>query len=253
MELLWNGKTLGDPLPDTGGAWVEAGRVLPNAGASTGRLNVRNYAFPSPAAEVAVKKLDLVPLPPGNAAARGFDTVIDAGFTWQETRSDLKVEFVRTATPDRTHGVAPARQPVEWTTLSCLVPRSGVCRDPFLPAGSHFTYGLAIASPAGWRSDAAFVQGKVHPPRVVPPVTDLLVSERSGGWQLEWTPISFRSKKTGEVAPVPSYRVYRTDGVAMVLVTEVPKPPARLSQGALQPDRERFVVRAVDDEGRESE
>jgi hypothetical protein len=254
VEVLWNGRPLGDKLADTGGLWVEAELLLARSEAAEGRLDLRNYSFPSPVGEVAVWKLDLVPLAPGRPATESFDTVIDVRWEWQETRSDLKARLIRTDSPGRVRGVIPGdRLPDTWETMPCLLPTSGVCRDPFLAEGTHRTYGLAIESPAGWQSEAAWLQGQSRPPRQVPPVTDLVTTHVGGDWLLRWTPISFFSQKNNAVEAVKSYRVYKTDGIATLLLTEVSSASARLPQSALVSDRERFVVRAVDDEGRESE
>lgn len=254
MAVRWNGRALGELLPDTLGSWMEAEVVLRHDQTAPARLELRNYAFPSPAAEAAVANLDLVPLPPAAVSTSSFDTVIDVRWEWQESRKDLVVELLRKEGPARTRSTAPSvpQTRSSWEVAACLVPAAGVCRDPFLEPGSQNAYRLVIASPAGWKSEARTVPGQTRPPRTVTPVTDLLVTSVAEGWRLEWTPISFQSR-TGSLEGIPSYRIYRTDGIATTFLSEFATPPVVLPRGALRSDRERFVVRAVDDEGRESE
>lgn len=259
-ELLWNGQRAGDLLPDTAGEWIESSLQLASSGSATAAhlLTVRNTSFPSYAAEVALRSVDLVPLAPMELEVREFDTVLDIAWGWPETRSDLTIDVWRASGPVRSRPVrtGPDRQ-TEWQRVTCRNSSIGLCRDTFLPVGGRYVYLVSIVSPAGWASDAAGAGGTTRPPHVPPPVTDLTAVERGfagmRSWLLDWTPLSYFDTNAKAVRAIPRYRIYSVENGVLLFITEVDAAPASVPSSAPEGTTPKFVVRSVDHQGRESE
>lgn len=259
-ELLWNGQRAGDLLPDTAGAWIESSvELFVTGSASTPRLlTVRNTSFPSYSAEVAIRSLDLVPLAPAQLEVREFDTVIDLAWTWPETRGDFSIDVWRAAGPVHSRAVRSGRtRQSEWQRVTCRKSSLGLCRDTFLPPGGRYGYRISIVSPAGWESVDADASGTTRPPHIPPPVTDLTVVERGSegtrSYVLDWTPLSYFDTVAKEVRAIPKYRIYTVENETPTFLGEVGVPPASVQSSATAGTTQKFLVRSVDYQGRESE
>jgi len=242
--------TIAKPLADTAGAWIDATVEVENKFLKKSPphlLMARNAAFPNPAAQVAVRQLDFVPLEPGNLKSESFNTVIDLAWSWQEARRDL------TATLSR----STDKRDEPWSEVPCRAPQSGRCRDTFRPNGDKFAYRLTIASPAGWTSETHAINGEAKYEDLPPDVTDVVVKpdffpDGSAALKLTWTALSSASSRNGAPQPIASYRIYRSEAGRLTFVGEVPAPPALISSALFDPQKHVIVIRSVDGQGKES-
>jgi hypothetical protein len=232
LQIRIDGAAVGSPLPDTGGAWVDAAvaveKKLLKAG-PTHLLELSSSAFPDPNARLAVRRVDFVPLPPLALKWDAYNTVVDLVWSAQEWREDLTVRILRDDKVD----------------IVCAEPRLGRCRDTFLENDRKSVWSVATVSPAGWSSDPSTAQGHAKFDEMPPPVTDVVITPFEDGHRLTWTPLSSAASKNAAPAAVRSYRIF----AAGALVTEVDAPPAFL-RGV---DPAAVVVRSVDAQGRESQ
>lgn len=252
LQFLVDGRAVGAAFGTTEGAWKEARlEVAKRDLKPTGTehlLDVQNLDFPHPLAQLAVRRLDFVPLAQKDLKSGAFNTVIDLLWTWQEARSDLAAVLLR----------SPDNAPFEWTAIPCLAPRSGRCRDPFRQNNEKFAYRLAIVSPAGWSSAADDVKGEAKYDPLPPRVTDLVVQpdftpDGAAAFKLEWTPLSTALLRDGSPERIARYRVYAEEEGRAVMVGEFDAPPVIIPATAFDSERQKLVVRSVDSEGRESE
>lgn len=254
LRMFFDGLPFGEVLPDTQGAWSVATLTIPEEVRvrSAGRtaesvaarvVDIRNLSFPNPQAVMSLRKIDLVPLPVDEMRSQGFNTVVDVSWRLKESRPDLVVNVAR-----RTSSSA-------WTSLPCKNPL-GPCRDTFLPNGEKQTYGLVVASPAGWLSPERQLEGKAEYDALPPPVTDLVLSRDTSAageaWLLSWTALSSAADERSAPQPVSVYRVFRRDAGGLTYLFETAAPSARLPLAALDPARPEAAVRSVDLLGRES-
>lgn len=225
LQLFLDGSAIGAPLADTSGAWSDGSveiekRVL--KATAEHELELRNLTFPDPRAEVAVRRVDFVPLAPKQLSLERFNSVVDVTWQWQEWRADLGVKLTR-----------------DGIEVPCATPALARCRDAFLINDAKHLWTLAAISPAGWSSDANETRGEAKWSDAPPPVTDVVVE----GDTLRWTPISSSATKDSAPVPIAAYRIYANGA----LIAEVPAPPyTGASSGTI-------VVRAVDAQGRESQ
>ncbi len=265
VALSFNGRQLPSILPDTNGSWVEASVMLDRTATDPGINNVLQIvstSFPAYSAEAAFDRLDLVPLPAAGLRSTGFETVVDIEVARAEARSDLQlsVELGDSRARDigkvAAHGGYTSGSVGHWEPVDCRNPLGHVCRDAFRTPRTHFVYRVGIRSPAGWLSTYDAVQAQTHPPNVPPPVTDLSATtiNHAGGdrYRLDWTPLSFLDSATKEIRPIPTYRVYATDGSHLLFRDAVTQPPYEIPVTML-PTGYSFVVRSVDNLGSESE
>ncbi len=218
-------------LADTGGTWSDAviavEKKLLKSDAEH-QLELRSSAFPVASARLSLRRVDFVPLAPRDAKVDSFNTVADIVWMWNEPRADLGVVLTRDGVP-----------------VLCVDPQLGRCRDTFLENGRQALWTLRVASPAGWLSEAAELRAHAKYAEGPPPITDLLIVERDGAFELTWTPLSSASTKDAKAIAVKGYRIY----AAGALAGEVASPPAVLRNV----DPRTLVVRAIDAEGRESQ
>ncbi|MHB0968496.1 MAG: fibronectin type III domain-containing protein [Thermoanaerobaculia bacterium] len=254
LQLVLDGSPAGASLGDTAGEWVDGTveiekRLLKVAATHT--LELRNASFPDPTAQLAVRRVDFVPLPPRNLKTEEMNTVIDVTWTWQEPRADLVVNLLHSA--DRTD-----HKQSEYTPVACGGASLARCRDTFLPNDQKMNYRFSIASPAGWSTDAFEVFGHAKYDDFPPPVTDLRVTPVTATddpptLKLEWTPLSAALSKNEAPRAVVLYRVYRVEGNAKTLLLETSGPPAQIPAGAVDLATSSLLVRGVDGQGRESQ
>lgn len=226
-----DGTSVGASLPDTGGVWTEAvlnvdKKLLKSAPSHL--LALRSSGFPQANAQLALRRVDFVPLEPAQVRLDEYNSVADIVWAWQEARRDLGVSVARGATP-----------------LLCGAPATGRCRDVMLENEKNFVWSIAAVSPAGWRSASKEMHGRAKFADAPPPVTDLQVEPTVEGTRLTWTPLSSAAAKDAQPVMLREYRIY----AAGALVATVAAPPA-LVPGDIDPAT--IVVRSVDSEGRES-
>lgn len=252
LQLVLDESPAGEILGDTAGEWVDGTlviekRFLMSRAAHT--IELRNASFPDPTAQLAVRRVDFVPLPPRALRTDEMNTVVDVTWTWQEARPDLEVRLQHSFDGGASAGA-------RYSPIACVGAVLGRCRDTFLPNGQETKYQLTIASPAGWATDVAEVSGRPRFDDFPPPVTDLRVTpvtleDGSRVLNLEWTPVSTAVTKAGAPEPVALYRVYRVEGTARTLLLETTTARAQLP--ALDLTTSSLLVRSVDAQGRESQ
>lgn len=252
LHLMLDGAAVGAALGDTAGEWIEARieiekRLLKTSATHT--VQFRNASFPNPAAELAVRRVDFVPLPPSDLRTEAFNTVVDVTWTWQEPRQDLVAALLHS--PD---DLVPA----DYKPVTCGAAALARCRDTHIPNGQKMNYRLSIASPAGWSSDPLDVSGHAKYDDFPPPVTDLRVTpvtenDTPAALNLEWTPLSTAFSKNGLPQAVRLYRVYRVDSNSKTLLLETTGPPVRIPADATDLTTSSLLVRSVDGQGRESQ
>lgn len=250
LRLLVDGDAIAKPLDDTAGAWVDASvEVEKKYLKKTPQhlLALRNLAFPNPAAQLAVRQLDFVPLAPNDLKSDSFNTVVDLYWNWQEARRDLTATLFRS--PDKKDGT--------WIEVTCRAPRSGRCRDAFRPNGEKFAYRLSIASPAGWTSESREIWGTAKYDDLPPEVTDVVVEpdffpDGSAALKLSWTPLSSAASRNAGPEPVAGYRIYRSEAGRLTELGEAAGPPALIAAALFDPQKHALVIRSVDAMGRES-
>jgi hypothetical protein len=254
LHLVLDGSPVGAPLGDSAGEWLNATVAIEKRllkASATHTLELRNASFPDPTAQLAVRRVDFVPLPPRDLRTEGLNTVIDVTWAWQDPRADLIVNLLHAA--DR-----PDLKQAEFTPMPCGGASLARCRDTFLPNGQKMNYRVSIASPAGWATEVLEVSGHAKYDDFPPPVTDLRVTpevptDGPPTLILEWTPLSTALSKNEAPQAVTLYRVYRVEGTAKALLLETSGPPARIPADAVDLATSSLLVRGVDGQGRESQ